>query len=537
VEDYPNRVDILRLVEEDGGGGGGEGEGDPDARTTTTEPPSTGAAAGAGAPPPAQRLAPDPAAGFAHPYPPSRIAFFPDRSSAAPDLVATSGDFLRIWQLGAAGGADPGGGGAPTRLARLLTNAAHSAYCAPLTALDWNAADTRRLGTASIDTTCTVWDVEAGVADAQLVAHDGPVHDLAWGGVGVFASASADGSVRVFDLRDREHSTIIYEAPGPGRTALLRLAWNRADPRYLATLAAGSGAVALLDIRLPTLPVATLARHTAPATALAWALHSAAHMCTAGDDGQALIWDLGGLGGGGGGSAGSGDAGSGGGGGGGQSGDPGGGGPGSGRPLSATSPALKHSSSHGSSLARAAVAAAAAAAGPASRAGRVSRPPRRPLDDEDGSFESGSYGAGGGGGGGSFGASGSGSGGRGAGGGRKHHNPWSVEETEALVAGVEACGGGKWADIKKLGWAAIDGRSAVDLKDKWRNLTRLVSLPSALPRAVARSASEPGGEKRRLPPELLERVRALMPADPDLPYGRITASRAPGARSRARSRR
>ena len=219
-----------------------------------------------------------------------------------------------------------------------------------------------------------------------------------------------------------------------------------------------------------------------------------------------------------------------------RSGGGGGGGFGPGRPLSASSPALKHSSSHG------ALARAAAAVAVASRAGRVSRPPRRPLDDEDGSFESGSYGAagsgGGGGGGGGGGPSGSGSiGGRGAGGGRKHHNPWSVEETEALVAGVEACGGGKWADIKKLGWASMDGRSAVDLKDKWRNLTRLVSLPSALPRAVARSAGEPGGEKRRLPPELLERVRALMPADPDLPYGRITASRAPGARSRARNRR
>jgi len=203
-------------------------------------------------------------------------------------------------------------------------------------------------------------------------------------------------------------------------------------------------------------------------------------------------------------------------------------GSGQGRPLSASSPALKHSSSHG---------ALARAAGAASRAGRVSRPPRRPLDDDDGSFESGSYGAAGSGGGG---GGGSGShGGRGTGGGRKHHNPWSVEETEALVAGVEACGGGKWADIKKLGWASMDGRSAVDLKDKWRNLTRLVSLPSALPRAVAhaRGVGEPPGEKRRLPPDLLERVRALMPADPDLPYGRITASRAPGARSRARNRR
>lgn len=35
----------------------------------------------------------------------------------------------------------------------------------------------------------------------QLIAHDKEVYDIAWGGVGVFASVSADGSVRVFDLR------------------------------------------------------------------------------------------------------------------------------------------------------------------------------------------------------------------------------------------------------------------------------------------------------------------------------------------------
>lgn len=158
-------------------------------------------------------------------------------------------------------------------------------------------------------------------------------------------------------------------------------------------------------------------------------------------------------------------------------------------PLSATPPTLKPSPSAPSF---------------ASLRGRVSRPPRRPLDDDDDDGR-----------------------------GRKLHNPWTIEETEALVAGVEACGGGKWADIKKLNLPAIESRSAVDLKDKWRNLTRLVTLPSALPRALARADAD---GKRRLPPELLERVRALLPPA-DAPYGRLTPSRIPGARSRARQRR
>ncbi len=48
--------------------------------------------------------------------------------------------------------------------------------------------------------------VQTGVVDTQLIAHDREVYDIAWGGVGVFASVSADGSVRVFDLRRAMHS-------------------------------------------------------------------------------------------------------------------------------------------------------------------------------------------------------------------------------------------------------------------------------------------------------------------------------------------
>ncbi|PSN54334.1 DDB1- and CUL4-associated factor 7 [Blattella germanica] len=39
----------------------------------------------------------------------------------------------------------------------------------------------------------------------------------------------------MFDLRHLEHSTIIYE--DPQHTPLLRLAWNKQDPNYLATIA------------------------------------------------------------------------------------------------------------------------------------------------------------------------------------------------------------------------------------------------------------------------------------------------------------
>ncbi|KAK2989022.1 hypothetical protein RJ640_027933 [Escallonia rubra] len=108
------------------------------------------------------------------------------------------------------------------------------------------------------------------------------------GGVGVFASVFADSFVRVFDLRDKEHATIIYESAEPD-TPLVRLDWKEQDPRYMATIIMDSAKVVILDIRFPTLPVVELQRHQASVNAIAWAPHSSCHICTAGDDSQALI--------------------------------------------------------------------------------------------------------------------------------------------------------------------------------------------------------------------------------------------------------
>ena len=72
--------------------------------------------------------------------------------------------------------------------------------------------------------TCTVWDISTGVPVTQLIAHDREVYDVAWSPAQreIFASVGADGSVRMFDLRSLEHSTILYEAaPSPSVPANL----------------------------------------------------------------------------------------------------------------------------------------------------------------------------------------------------------------------------------------------------------------------------------------------------------------------------
>ncbi|CBI21234.3 unnamed protein product, partial [Vitis vinifera] len=152
LEQYPNRVEIVQLDD------------------------STG------------EIRSDPNLSFEHHYPPTKTIFIPDKDCQKPDLLATSSDFLRVW----------------------------------------NISDDRRIGTSSIDTTCTIWDIERETVDTQLIAHDKEVFDIAWG--------------------------------GPD-TPLVRL-------------------------------VVELQRHQASVNAIAWAPHSSCHICTAGDDSQALIWDL-----------------------------------------------------------------------------------------------------------------------------------------------------------------------------------------------------------------------------------------------------
>jgi len=96
---------------------------------------------------------------------------------------------------------------------------------------------------------------------------------------------------------------------------------------------------------------------------------------------------------------------------------------------------------------------------------------------------------------------------------KKKHNPWSLEETLALVEGVRLAGIGKWAEIKRLSVPAVadtlETRTPVDLKDKWRNLTRVARLPKAsLRQRLQRGPSD-------VPLETMLIVKQLMEAGPD----------------------
>lgn len=63
-------------------------------------------------------------------------------------------------------------------------------------------------------------------------------------------------------------------------TPLLRLAWNKQDPNYVAVVGLDSDRVIILDVRVPSVAVTELMGHTGTVNSVAWAPHSAHHICT-----------------------------------------------------------------------------------------------------------------------------------------------------------------------------------------------------------------------------------------------------------------
>ena len=228
-------------------------------------------------------------ASFNHPYPATSVKWAPSSfktSSSESDLLGTTGDFLRIWEYK----------NNQVKEKTCLKTTQNSEFYAPLTSMDWSEADPKFVIAASIDTTCTIWNIENEVVQYQLIAHDKEVFDVAYAleSSDIFTTCGNDGSVRLLDLRALKQSSIIYDSPG--NIPLLRLAWNRQDPNLIATLPMGSSSIILLDVRVPSVPVCTLedpksVNKNTNINAFTWAPHSATHIATAGDNCQALIWD------------------------------------------------------------------------------------------------------------------------------------------------------------------------------------------------------------------------------------------------------
>jgi len=232
-----------------------------------------------------------PVAEVEHPFPPTKLMWCPRGSAkvlpdSTLDMLAASGTTLTLYRLD-----EDGQMKVHVKLANMRKQQGQTpGQRAPLTSFDWSAENWQRIGTASVDTTCTIWNIEKQKIETQLIAHDKAVFDIAFAQSFLFASCGADGSVRLFDQRNLEHSTIIYESCPA--SPLLRLSWNKINRNHLATVAMDAPGVTIIDIRRPSLAYMNLSHREACANAVVWAPHSRNHLLCGTQDGQALLWDV-----------------------------------------------------------------------------------------------------------------------------------------------------------------------------------------------------------------------------------------------------
>ena len=169
-----------------------------------------------------------------------------------------------------------------------LTNK-KSKYNGPLTSFDWNTVNDSLLGTSSVDTTCTIWDLNKLSIKTQLIAHDKEVFDIQFGNdENTFISGGADGSVRLFDLRSLNHSTIIYESKGS--IPINKLALNLRTSNLIAALSLDNNIIYIFDSRANTnVSLDELKLHKDPVTGIVWAPDNPTQLCSVSEDNSVVI--------------------------------------------------------------------------------------------------------------------------------------------------------------------------------------------------------------------------------------------------------
>eukprot|EP01067_Filipodium_phascolosomae_P000032 Filipodium_phascolosomae@DN1024_c0_g1_i1.p1 len=110
-----------------------------------------------------------------------------------------------------------------------------------------------RLVVSSLDSTCTIFNVEEKSIEHSIRAHTGEVMDVCWGPVPcLFASVGSDSCARLFDTRCLKNSALVYRQQMQLR--LVRIDWRANCLGILSDGSTGQQATIVVDIRRPHLP-------------------------------------------------------------------------------------------------------------------------------------------------------------------------------------------------------------------------------------------------------------------------------------------
>ncbi|KAJ3007815.1 ribosome biosynthesis protein rrb1 [Thoreauomyces humboldtii] len=166
-------------------------------------------------------------------------------------------------------------------------------------ALDWSARQTGHLlsgDTAGRIFLTTRTPTAFQTDSASFVGHTASVEDLQWcpSRDNVFASASCDQTIRIWDARVKGQSQLSVHAHDSDVNVI---SWHKTKEHLFAS-GSDSGVFSIWDLRTwpsssSPQPAATYKWHQGPITSIEWAPHESSAIAVAGADDQLTLWDFG----------------------------------------------------------------------------------------------------------------------------------------------------------------------------------------------------------------------------------------------------
>ncbi|KAG1461719.1 hypothetical protein G6F56_005663 [Rhizopus delemar] len=165
-------------------------------------------------------------------------------------------------------------------------------------AMDWSSLDVGRLLTG--DNSGKIYQTvlnQSGVQTESVAfkEHRSSVEDLQWSPTenSVFASCSADHTVKIWDTRNKKRSAVSVRASG---TDVNVISWNK-KASYLLASGHDDGVFSVWDLRTfrpnqESTPVATFKWHHGPITSIEWHPTEESVLAVSGADNQLTLWDL-----------------------------------------------------------------------------------------------------------------------------------------------------------------------------------------------------------------------------------------------------
>lgn len=169
---------------------------------------------------------------------------------------------------------------------------AGSVYCCS----KWNEIEDGNLLAGSSDGSVTQIDVNLGEKISQIICDDKEIFTLDYSAQhpSIFATGSGVGRLRLFDLRDKESFTTVYDFQDTksSSTPIVKIDNNNVEPNLFAFCSDGKSSVFVVDVRKPKQLVCELNSNESAATnSVAWKPKSRNALMSADSEGRVLIWD------------------------------------------------------------------------------------------------------------------------------------------------------------------------------------------------------------------------------------------------------